>query len=891
MAVEEKKAIAYTATGFCDNVLHTLYELQQSQKLCDVSLQAKDGFVFVHSLVFAACSTFFQQWLLQKPAHKKKKLIFEVPEVTLIQLKELTEFFYTGRLVLTPENIDAYLKLFKKLCIEEAVTLCNEFVSSQLKAATMDVKSSTESSQNGSVFVSGMREVDEENMHSVGGRLTTLIAAGKNNTSNENLITDMMRNDGAVNFDSVNHLEDNNGSVADVDQYTSISSKHKDVGMSVETEGSGNQDVADNSAVFDGTDRDGTNRDGSHRDGLSLGCVLPTGSKSSSSVSPVRRSERARRASAKYVALKEEKTKTAQRKCTRENSTGDKNLCSEQSLAGEEKEQILVEQGKKKSNKRKQKMEVAPDESIMSKSSLTKCKKLKFTISEDVKVKKEDEGKTTKKRKKKLTVRKIQRRMKKSTSETFECEFCNHFAVNFKALEMHKHSKHDIPYDPTRHTIYTCKVCGYETLMAARLDIHIASHSDDRPFVCETCGKSFKLSCELTMHAKVHINPSMLDCTHCGKTFSTVYNLKDHIEHQHFGRKKFLCHLCCHRAVNRLHLDRHLYKLHRVPLPAKCNLFSCEMCGFESFKRYRFTEHMKRHKGEKDFICVVCKKGFVSQPALARHMIWHGEKKFKCTYGDCQYATVQKKSLEEHTRLMHTGKDVKPYVCHLCPHRSGLKGNLDKHLRSVHKLDLVNKRRARYRYNPVSSGDEFERSLDITSDDFSMEGLSLVKKEPMSGEDTKPMKQAQFEAALNEAIARSMKYDGSSETESYLEDKSHKSQITQTVPDMEPDQSWQPNTGCSANSANSLDIQADSSGIADYGALQDDVASAEFTAESADEAAIIIHEMVPVQTDAATTTIGNIGLEEGTAGTQLTVICDSKSDAFSVLESVGFKFI
>ena len=230
-------------------------------------------------------------------------------------------------------------------------------------------------------------------------------------------------------------------------------------------------------------------------------------------------------------------------------------------------------------------------------------------------------------------------------------------------------------------------------------------------------------------------------------------------------------------------------------------------------------------------------------------------------------------------------QDEKPYVCHLCPHRSGLKGNLDKHLRSVHKINIVDKRRARYRFNPASSTDEFNRSMDITSEVFNMEELSLVKKEPITGEDSKSsMKQVQFEAALSEAIARSMKYDGSSETE---EDRSHKSEITQTEHGEEPVQTWQPNTSC-ANSSSSLDIQADSSGIADYSSLQEEVAGAEFSSHSTDETAIIIQEMV--QTD-TTTPLSNIRLEEGPAGTQLTVICDGKSDTFSVLESVGFKFI
>ena len=44
-------------------------------------------------------------------------------------------------------------------------------------------------------------------------------------------------------------------------------------------------------------------------------------------------------------------------------------------------------------------------------------------------------------------------------------------------------------------------------------------------------------------------------------------------------------------------------------------------------------------------------------------------------------------------------QDMKPFACHLCSHRCSVRGNLDKHLRTVHSLDIPDKRRLSHLYN------------------------------------------------------------------------------------------------------------------------------------------------------------------------------------------------
>ena len=116
----------YTAAGFHEHVLITLHQLQQSQQFCDLTLKAKDGQIKVHSLLLLASSTFFQQWYTNQT--NKSDLSFWIPELSVSELKLIVEYFYTGKLVVSHQSVLVFTTLFERLWVEQAVTLCHQFV-------------------------------------------------------------------------------------------------------------------------------------------------------------------------------------------------------------------------------------------------------------------------------------------------------------------------------------------------------------------------------------------------------------------------------------------------------------------------------------------------------------------------------------------------------------------------------------------------------------------------------------------------------------------------------------------------------------------------------------------------------------------------------------------
>ena len=84
------------------------------------------------------------------------------------------------------------------------------------------------------------------------------------------------------------------------------------------------------------------------------------------------------------------------------------------------------------------------------------------------------------------------------------------------------------------------------------------------------------------------------------------------------------------------------------------------------------------------FSCRLCEKIFNAPLALKDHLVnSHGEERpFSCPWYNCSSAFKQITHLKQHIRR-HTGE--KPYACPLCSYKATLKGNINKHLKNVHK--------------------------------------------------------------------------------------------------------------------------------------------------------------------------------------------------------------
>ena len=78
------------------------------------------------------------------------------------------------------------------------------------------------------------------------------------------------------------------------------------------------------------------------------------------------------------------------------------------------------------------------------------------------------------------------------------------------------------------------------------LELHIRSHSTDRPFTCEHCDKSYKDAPSLYSHIQTHHSIAKRShlCSECGASFMKSDHLKRHINSTHRKIKTIKCSFC-----------------------------------------------------------------------------------------------------------------------------------------------------------------------------------------------------------------------------------------------------------------------------------------------------------------------------------------------------------
>lgn len=106
------------------------------------------------------------------------------------------------------------------------------------------------------------------------------------------------------------------------------------------------------------------------------------------------------------------------------------------------------------------------------------------------------------------------------------------------------------------------QTCGSGFKTKARLDGHMASHSDERPFLCDQCDGTFKHASQLSRHFKRNHTPGYIvptphKCPHCDKAFQTRVRRDTHAL-VHTGERPFGCDLCGRRYFAKKSLHDHL---------------------------------------------------------------------------------------------------------------------------------------------------------------------------------------------------------------------------------------------------------------------------------------------------------------------------------------------
>ena len=135
---------------------------------------------------------------------------------------------------------------------------------------------------------------------------------------------------------------------------------------------------------------------------------------------------------------------------------------------------------------------------------------------------------------------------------------------------------------------FLCHLCSTSCVSQANLNVHMISHTSERPFSCKVCDQTFKHEGAVLSHMKLHATDNKLTaCEVCGKKVKKI----------------------------KLHLMRHTNE----------KAFSCDMCGKKFAELTHLKRHLRTHTGEQPYSCDICEKKFSHMNSAKRHLTSHKE--------------------------------------------------------------------------------------------------------------------------------------------------------------------------------------------------------------------------------------------------------------------------
>ncbi|XP_072536499.1 zinc finger protein 1035 isoform X2 [Salminus brasiliensis] len=211
---------------------------------------------------------------------------------------------------------------------------------------------------------------------------------------------------------------------------------------------------------------------------------------------------------------------------------------------------------------------------------------------------------------------------------------------------------------------FFCRFCERCFNSSDTLSRHLQKHVGSKPFRCLDCGKNFGRHGHLMSHKNIHRRK--IQCSVCKEIFTSIGELLKHRQ-SHVKKGMLECPDCLKQFKFPVYLLRHI-STHKNK--SKSNKSA------RSLPENQPKDERAEDKNSEDFKCGICQKRFVSSKALSEHCLTHLPKSMvsKCQF--CKRNFQSRASLIRHIRR-HTGE--KPFLCQDCGRRFARKEYLMVH--------------------------------------------------------------------------------------------------------------------------------------------------------------------------------------------------------------------
>lgn len=266
--------------------------------------------------------------------------------------------------------------------------------------------------------------------------------------------------------------------------------------------------------------------------------------------------------------------------------------------------------------------------------------------------------------------------------------------------------------------------CDLQFRRRDRCESHEYTHTKYKKFKCNepNCDRAYITNCHLRRHKRT-AHPKSMDpfpCTQesCDQYFTSFEQMKEHCRTIHSTKqtRQFECEICLEKFCRKTHLKKHLFAVHTGNYRYNCEkcgkgyllasrlkrhekvshkIHTCELCSITFEKWSLFLAHKQCEHTNVELKCNICNKMFNSRRCSKEHRNTHvnidERNAIPCKFDGCDKIFFRRSNMLAHFKLKHENRK---FICSYenCNLELSTKQKLDQHIRVIHLGEMGQKK-------------------------------------------------------------------------------------------------------------------------------------------------------------------------------------------------------